>query len=163
MELRPLSPVVLLGTGLLALVLTLRWMQRKGWVDASPNRVRRGTGHALLGLQEFIEPSVEHIFEAENREEKDEDDRDASEDDPKAVVADLLTSLGRTPVDSEEVRRHLTSARRMGLDWREVYDQAVRDELAACPYRAPSLPPSWRVAPREDSDAAKEDSGASTA
>src|SRR5690242_15007118 len=25
-------------------------------------RVRRGTGHALLGLQQFIEPSVEHVF-----------------------------------------------------------------------------------------------------
>ncbi len=163
MDLHALVPLILWLAGVLALVLTLRWMQRKGWVDASPDRVRRGTGHAMLGLQEFIEPSVEHIFEAENLEEKDEDDRDASKDDPKAIVADLVTSLGRTPVDSEEVRRHLTSARRMGLDWREVYDQAVRDELAACPYRAPSLPPSWRVAPREDSDAAREDSGASTA
>jgi hypothetical protein len=154
MELRPLVPVVLLGAGLLALVLSVRWMQRKGWVDASPDRVRRGTGHALLGLQEFIEPSVEHIFEAENLEQKDEDDHDASDnDDPEAILADLATSIGRVPVDCEEVRRHLTSARSAGLDWRAVYDKAIRDELETCPYRAPSLPPPWRVAPREDPDA----------
>jgi hypothetical protein len=152
MDLQALGPAILLGGGLLALVLTVRWMQRKGWVDASPDRVRRGTGHALLGLQEFIEPSVEHIFEAENLEQKDKDDRDASDDDPEVIRADLATSLGRAPVDCEEVRRHLASSKTIGLDWRAVYDQAVRDELAARPFRAPSLPPPWRVAPREELD-----------
>jgi hypothetical protein len=148
MDLNILFPAGLLLAGFLALAR----MQRKGWIDASPGRVRRGTGHAMLGLQEFIEPSVEHIFEAENLEQKDEDDRDASEDDPETIRADLSTSLGRDPVDHEEVRRHLATARRAGLDWREVYEQAVRDELSDRPFRSPSLPPPWRVAPREEAD-----------
>ncbi len=149
MDLRPLVPLGLILAGGTALVLALAWMQRRGWVDPSKDRVRRGTGHAMMGLREFIEPSVEYVLQAENAEQVEEDDRDASGDDREAIVADLSTSLGRDPVDHEEVRRHLASARRAGLVWREVYERAVRDELAARPFRAPSLPPSWRVAPRE--------------
>jgi hypothetical protein len=149
MDLRPLVPAGLLCAGVLALILSLSWMRRRGWVDPSRDRVRRGTGHAMLGLREFIEPSVEYVFQAENAEQVEEDDLDASGDDREAILADLATSLGRVSVDHEEVRRHLASARRAGLDWRGVYEAAVRDELAARPFRAPSLPPSWRVAPRE--------------
>jgi hypothetical protein len=145
MDYRPLIPLALLAAG----VVTLVWMRRKGWVDPSKDRVRRGTGHALLGLQEFVEPSVEFIFQAENAEQTEEDDLDASGSGPREILADLATSLGRDPLDHEEVRRHLASARRAGLDWSEAYERAVGDELTTRPYRAPSLPPSWRVAPRE--------------
>jgi hypothetical protein len=141
--------VALLLAGGLVLVLTLLWLQRRGWVDVSKDRVRRGTGHAMLGLQEFIEPSVEFVFQAENREQKDVDDFDASEGDEDAILADLAASLGCDPVDHEEVRRHLAAAQRAGLDWHEVYEHAVRDELAARPFRLPWLPPAWKVAPRE--------------
>jgi hypothetical protein len=149
MDLSPLVSVGLLFAGALALILTFIWMQRRGWVDPSKDRVRRGAGHAMLGLQEFIEPSVEYVFQAEDAEQKEEDDLDGFGDDREAIVADLSMSLGQDPVDHEEVRRHLASARRAGMDWREVYEQAVRDELTARPFRAPSLPPIWRVAPRE--------------
>jgi hypothetical protein len=133
----------------LALGLTLAWLQRRGWVDPSKERVRRGTGHAMLGLQEFIEPSVEYTFQAENVEQKEEDDLDASGDDPDLIKSDIAASLSRTPIDPEEVRRHLATAVRAGLDWRKVYDEAVRAELAERPYRTPSIPPAFRVAPRE--------------
>jgi hypothetical protein len=149
MDLRPLVPAGLLCAGVLALILSLARMRRRGWVDTSKDRVRRGTGHAMMGLREFIEPSVEYVLQAENAEQVEEDDLDASGDDREAILADLATSLGRVSVDLEEVRRHLASARRTGLVWREVYEKAVRDELAARPFRAPSVPPIWRVAPRE--------------
>ena len=148
MDLRPLAPVGLLLACVAALFLTLARMRRRGWIDPSPDRVRRGVGHAMMGLQEFAEPSVEYVFQAENVEQKDVEDPEPSEGGPEAILADLATGLGRDPVDPEEIRRHLAWARRAGLDWRETFDRAVRDELAARPYRAPSLPPIWKVAPR---------------
>jgi hypothetical protein len=112
-------------------------------------RVRRGAGHALLGLQQFIEPSVEHVFEAENLEQKSEEDGDGLGDGEAAIRSDLADALGRTPVDLEEIRRHLTAAERAGLDWRGLFAAAVADELRERPYRAPTLPPAGRVAPRD--------------
>ncbi len=111
-------------------------------------RIRRGTGHAMLGLQEFIEPSVEYIFQAENVEQKEEDDDKGLGGDEEAVRSNLADALGQSPVDHEEIRRHLTAALRAGLDWRSLFEQAVADELRERPYRAPSMPPARRVAPR---------------
>jgi hypothetical protein len=119
--------------------------------DESPvkERLRRGTGHALLGLQEFIEPSVEYVFQAQNVEQKEEEDDDGLGEDVEAIRSDLAEALGRTPVDTEEVRRHLTAAARAGLDWKALFDHAVNDELRERPFRAPSIPPPGRVTPRE--------------
>ena len=111
--------------------------------------VRRGTGNALLGLQQFVEPSVEYVFQAQNVEQKEEEGDDGLGGGEAAVRSDLAESLGRTPVDPEEVRRHLAGAVRLGLDWRTLFDQAVADELRERPFRAPSMPPAKRVAPRE--------------
>ena len=100
---------------------------------ASPGkeRMRRGTGHALLGLQQFVEPSVEYVFQAQNVEQKDEEDDDGLGEDEDVIRLDLAESLGRSPVDIEEVRRHLTAAAQGGLDWKSLYEQAVADEQAA--------------------------------
>ncbi len=121
--------------------------------DAKPSpakdRLRRGIGHALLGLQQFIEPSVEHVFEAQNVEQKDDEDEGGLGEGEEAIRSDLAEALGRSPVDIEEVRRHLSAAARAGLDWKALYDQAVSDELRDRPYRAPSIPPVGRVRPRE--------------
>ena len=112
-------------------------------------RVRRGTGHALLGLQQFIEPSVEHVFEAQNVEQKEEEDDDGLGEGEEAIRSDLAAALGRSPIDHEEVRRHLTAAARAGLDWKSLYEEAVAVELRERPFRAPSIPPAGRVRPRE--------------
>jgi hypothetical protein len=146
------SHLVLLGlvcaVGVM-LVFALKGMQRRGWIDTSKERVRRGTGHALLGLEEFIAPSVEFVRQAEQVEQKEEDDLDTLEAERAQIQSDLAESLSRDPVDHEEVRRQLATALRAGLDWRELYAQTVRDELTARPFRAPWMPPVWRVAPRE--------------
>ena len=124
-----------------------------GWIDRKKlpgtKNVRRGAGNAMLGLQQFIEPSVEHVFQAQNVEQKEEEDDQGQGGDEEAVRSDLAESLGRAPVDPEEVRRHLASAARMGLDWRALFEQAVADELRKRPFRAPFVPPASRVAPRE--------------
>jgi hypothetical protein len=124
-----------------------------GWIDRKKppgtKNVRRGIGNAMLGLQQFIEPSVEHVFQAQNVEQKEEEDDQGQGGDEETVRSDLAESLGRAPVDPEEVRRHLAAAARMGLDWRALFDQAVADELRKRPFRAPFVPPASRVAPRE--------------
>lgn len=112
-------------------------------------RVRRGMGHAMLGLQEFIEPSVEYIVQAQNVEQKEEDD-EGQGDDEEVVRSNLAEALSQSPVDHEEIRRYLTAAVRAGLDWKALFEQAVADELRERPFRAPSMPPARRVAPRLD-------------
>jgi hypothetical protein len=111
-------------------------------------RVRRGAGHVMLGLQQFIEPSVEHVFQAQNVEQKEEDGDDGLGGGEEEIRSDLAEALGRTPVDPEEVRRHLAAAVRAGLDWKALFEQAAAEELRQRPFRAPSIPPAKRVAPR---------------
>jgi hypothetical protein len=133
--------------GMMSVIMILGRNEKKG--SPAKERVRRGTGHALLGLQQFIEPSVENIVQAQNVEQKDEEDDDGLGEGEEAIRSDLAEAMGRSPVDTEEVRRHLSAAARAGLDWRAVYEQAVNDELRERPFRAPSIPPVGRVAPRE--------------
>jgi hypothetical protein len=66
-----------------------------------------------------------------------------------AIRSDLAEALTRTPVDPEEVRRHLSAAVRLGMDWTALFNQLVADELRQRPFRAPCIPPAKRVAPRE--------------
>ena len=74
MDFRPLMPMFWAALGVAALVPALWWMQRRGWVDLSGTRVRKGTGHAMLGLQEFVQPSVDYVIQAENGEQIEDDD-----------------------------------------------------------------------------------------
>ncbi len=137
----------IVAVGMLALALLLGWLGPK---DVKvKERVRRGTGHAMLGVQEFIEPSVEYVFQAQNVEQKEEDDDEGLGGDEEAVRSNLAEALGQSPVDVEEIRRHLSAAVRAGMDWKALFEQAVADELRERPFRAPSMPPARRVAPRE--------------
>lgn len=138
---------VIAGTGVLVLTLVLARHDRKRL--STKQSVRRGAGNALLGLQQFIEPSVEHVFQSQNVEQREEDDDQGQGGDEEAVRSGLAEALACTPIDLEDVRRHLTGAARLGLDWKAVFDQAVADELRERPFRAPSMPPVRRVAPRE--------------
>jgi hypothetical protein len=131
----------------MVLAASLGWFDRKNRPGTAS--VRRGTGNAMFGLQQFVEPSVEYVFQAQNVEQKEEEGDDGLGGGEEAVRSDLADSLRQTPVDPEEVRRHLASAVRLGLDWRALFDQAVADELRERPFRAPSMPPAKRVAPRE--------------
>ncbi len=145
------SFLILSGIVTLVTILIIAATGRAGkdrQAPASRERLRRGTGHALLGLQQFIEPSVEHVFEAQNVEQKEEGDDDGLGGDEGAIRSDLAEAIGRSSIDPEEVRRHLSAASRAGLDWRALYEQAVGDQLRERPFRAPSIPPAGRVAPR---------------
>jgi hypothetical protein len=147
MEDRFLFYAGIIAVVVMALAAVLGWMDRRS--PPGKKSVRRGTGNALLGLQQFIEPSAEYVVQAQNTEQKEEEDDQGLGGDEEAVRSDLEDALGREPIDPEEVRRHLAGALRMGLDWRALFDQAVADELRKWPFRAPFVPPARRVAPRE--------------
>lgn len=76
------APVLLIA-GVIASACVLRLLRRKGWIDTSPGRMRRGTGHAMMGLQEFIQPSVEYVIQAENSGQTQDDDCEG--DDPQRL------------------------------------------------------------------------------
>jgi len=135
-----------LAIGMLVLAASRGWLGRKNANAAE--RVRRGMGHAMLGFQEFVEPSVEYIFQAQNVEQKEEDDDEGLGVDEEAVRSSLAEAIRQSPVDPEEVRRHLSAAARAGMDWKALFEEAVANELRERPFRAPSMPPARRVAPR---------------
>jgi hypothetical protein len=132
-----------------AVVITARFGRMHRNPGPAKERARRATGSALLGLQQFIEPSVEYVFQAQNVEQKEEEDDEGLGDDKEAIRSDLALALRQSPVDPEEVRRRLSAAARAGMDWKAVFEQAAADELRERPYRAPTIPPAYRVAPRE--------------
>jgi hypothetical protein len=147
MEERLLIFAGIVAIGVMVITALLGRMDRKN--TPGKGRARRATGNALLGLREFVEPSVEYVFQAQNAEQKEEEDDEGLGGDEEVIRSDLALALSRTPVDPEEVRRHLSAAARAGLDWKALFEQATADELRERPFRAPSLPPAYRVAPRE--------------
>ena len=147
MEGRLLIFAAIVAIGAIVVTTLLGRMERK--LVPGKERTRRATGNALLGLREFVEPSVECVVQAQNVEQKEEEDDEGLGGDEDAIRSDLAQALSRSPVDPEEVRRHLSAAARAGMDWKALFEQSAADELSKRPYRAPSLPPAYRVAPRE--------------
>ena len=78
----------------------------------------------MLGLQEFIEPSVEYVFQAQNLEQKEEEDDDGLGGNEEIVRSDLAEALSRTPLDLEEIRRYLSAAR--ARDWTGRFSSSRR-------------------------------------
>ena len=136
---------VFAGAGVILLTLVLIKIDRKKL--PAGESVRRGTGNALLGLQQFVEPSVEYVFQSQNVEQREADDDQGQGGDEDAVSSGLAEALCRTPVDPEEVGA--TSPLRNA--WASIggpsSNTAVADELQERPFRAPSMPPVRRVAP----------------
>src|SRR5258708_6897650 len=103
MEERLLIFAGIVAIGVIVVTALLGRMDRK---DATgKGRGRRATGNALLGLREFVEPSVEYVFQAQNVEQKEEEDDEGLGGDEEVIRSDLALALSRTPVDPEEVRR----------------------------------------------------------
>jgi hypothetical protein len=148
-SLLPLIFLLALGALIFGLSLSVRWMRIAGWIaPPTKERTRKSVGHAMLGLQQFVDPRAEHIVEAQQVEERDEDGLAGDVDDEVTIRSGLADALSQSPLDPEEIRRHLAAAVRAGLDWKSLYKEAAHAELSQRPYRAPSIPPAARVAPR---------------
>ena len=86
-------------------------------------------------IDEFVNPRMEHVLTA-RQDQIHDDEVPGGDDDHEALAchlkAELAASLAADPIDAD-IRRHLTAAHREGLDWRTLYEDAVRSEAAARP------------------------------
>src|SRR5215213_3377972 len=126
--------LVFLGCGVVLIVFVVRHhaIRRTDGPRLARAKVRRAGGHAMLVLQEFVEPRVEHVHHVAE-ERKDDEDHGAGDDPGFAesqVREGLMASLTNRPVDPHEVRGHLTAARAAGLDWSRLYAESVDAVLA---------------------------------
>lgn len=89
-----LRPPALVFLGVVALVVALKAMGRKGWVDFSGRRTGRGVGRAMTGLQELIEPAAAHVITVENRESVVRDQGQSAPPENEADPVDLDRARG---------------------------------------------------------------------
>ncbi len=121
------------------------WLEGRGWLYY---RKKKPTSSRLSGFvifQEFIEPSVKHIRHI-HKEWHDEDRETVRE----RLLDSLLNLLDATPVNVEEIRQCLADAKRAGLDWKQLYSEAVRVEVSTRPERARLIPSPEDVAPLQE-------------
>jgi hypothetical protein len=120
------------------------WLEDRGWLYYRRKKPSSSPASCWVAMQRLVEPGVKHV--AHVGQERHGEDAEAKKE---RVMAALLACLDATPVNKEEVRLCLTAARRQGLDWRGLYEEAVRLQRSARPDLAPGLPSPDDVAPPE--------------
>jgi hypothetical protein len=114
------------------------WLEQRGWLYYRKKRPDGGAATCLVPLHQFVEPAVRHVVEvkhgAQNRARRER------------LLAELVARLTEGPVDVEQVRRLLETAREAGLDWRGLYQEAVQSLRTSRP-DIPDLPPPDAVGP----------------
>ena len=121
------------------------WLERRGWLYYRKKRPTRSPAGCWVAMHQLLEPGVKHILQVgqQRRQEEDQGERKAR------LFANLLAALDSTPVNVEEIRLYLAAARGAGLDWRAVYEEALRVQLSVRPEQAGLLPSPDEVAPDE--------------
>jgi hypothetical protein len=118
------------------------WLEDRGWLYYRSKRPESGPASVLVAMQQFVEPGVQHVQDA--RQGRRKEDAAACRERLLACLADCLDAAAVSP---EAVRLYLAAAAGAGLDWREVYAEAVRRHLADHPGLAALMPAAEDVAP----------------
>jgi hypothetical protein len=121
------------------------WLEDRGWLYYRRKKPSSSPMSAWVALQQFIEPGVKHVVQVGEQHRREDDDAVAGE----RILANVLASLDATTVNTEEIRAYLAIAKRAGLDWKKLYDEAVKVQRSARPDRAEHIPPIENVAPLE--------------
>jgi hypothetical protein len=100
---------------------------------------------ALTALQQSIEPGVKHIVEVRDTRRGQQDDAIG-----EGLLRRLVACLESDPIDREEARFILLTAKRVGLDVGPLYQEAVRRLLAVRPEREAGLPALAEIAPPDE-------------
>jgi hypothetical protein len=115
----------LIGIGLLPTFWLLDrlglWLEDRGWLFYRNKKPSSSPLSALVAMQQFIEPGVQHVAHA-GRERRVEDGRSAPRD---RLLACLRKSLTTMPVNPEVIRLYLTQAKREDLDWQKLYAESA--------------------------------------
>jgi hypothetical protein len=121
------------------------WLEARGWLYYRHRKPASSPASAWVAWQQFLEPGARHVLEV--REQlPGEGDEEAGR---RWLAASLRAALGAGPINLEEVRSVLSVAKRGGLDWQLLYEEAVREVVPARPEGAGRLPPVEAVAPPE--------------
>jgi hypothetical protein len=94
-----------------------------------------------VAMQKFMERGYKHVREV--GQEPKEDQAVSGQ----RLLSGLLACLEATPVNPEQVRLYLASARNAGWDCEQFYADAVQAHLKARPERATYIPPLEDVMP----------------
>jgi hypothetical protein len=121
------------------------WLEDRGWLYYRKKKPTSSPMSAWVGLQQFIEPGVKHVVHI-GQERRAENDEAGSKE---RLLANLLASLDAAPINIEEVRFYLTQAKREGLDWKVLYEEAVQMQQSIRPEQADLMPPIDKVAPSD--------------
>jgi hypothetical protein len=119
------------------------WLEDRGWLYYRRKRPTSSPMSALVALHQFIEPGVRHVVASKDGQGTQQDREAARE----RLLARLLACLDGQPVSREEVRLCLSAARAAGLDWEQLYGEAVQVQRAARPDRAHLIPAAEDTAP----------------
>jgi hypothetical protein len=111
------------------------WLEARGLLYYRRTKRQSGIASMCVGLQEFVEPGVKHVREA--REHVREEDQEARK---QRLMDGLLACLEADVTQVNQVVLYLEAARTAGLDWRSLYEEAVRVYLARHPDRAEGIP-----------------------
>jgi hypothetical protein len=133
--------VLVLVVGLWGLHRLCLWLEDRGWLYYLRKKPSSSAGSSFVVLQQFIEPGVQHLIQVE-QERRSVVDREW-------LLANLLACFDAETLNPEEIRHYLTLARQTGLDWQELYQEAVRVQEAVRPALAARLPRPESVAPAE--------------
>jgi hypothetical protein len=139
---------VLVGVGVIAALLGVDrfclWLEAHGWLYYRHKKPSSSPASAWVALQQFVEPGVKHVIEVKDHQ-REQGDLGEEKD---TFLRILLAIFKSTPVNPEEIRSCLAAARRAGVDWKMLYEEAAQAHRAVRPER--SIPSLEEVAPGED-------------
>jgi hypothetical protein len=118
------------------------WLEERGLLYYRRKKPDSSPASCLVAFQQVIEPGVKHVVEI--KQNKPKKSQRASRE---RFLADLVDCLAATPTDVEQVRHLLAAAGRAGLDWRQLYEDAVQARRSAQPELAHLLPAVEAVGP----------------
>jgi hypothetical protein len=121
------------------------WLEDRGWLYYRKKKPSSSPMSAWVAAQQFIESGVKHVVQV-SQERRNEGNQGADRD---RLLANILAALDATPVNPEEIRLYLVIAKREGLDWKELFEEAVRVQRSARPDRVDLIPRLEDVAPRD--------------
>ena len=117
------------------------WLEDRGWLYYRRKRPSSSPLSMFVAMQRFMEPGFQHV--REGNQEKGEDEGASRE----RLWSGLMACLEATPVNPEQVRLYLASARNAGWDCERFYAEAVQTYLKDRPERAAHMPPFEGVKP----------------
>ena len=121
------------------------WLEGRGWLYYRKKRPTSSPAGCWVAMHQLLEPGVKHVVQVghQRRQQEDQGERKTR------LFTNLLAALDSTPVDVEEIRLYLAAARAAGLDWRALYEEALRVQLSVRPEQAGLFPSPDEVAPDE--------------